>query len=206
MRSVLAASSQADVTWVLDNGDHTPFPDDEQHAYAKWLTIVIDRGGRPPNLSKIWNAGLIACAQDAKRMGCDKWDVAILNDDAIIPEGWYEAVSHKMREMRVAAACSGAVAMPVLHTHAGPVDLATRMQGYAFLLRGELGLRANEDLHWYFTDDYLDWESRKLGGMVMVPGFPVDHLFPNGQMTAELQAQCAIDAQTFVDLYGMRPW
>jgi len=191
---VMAISGQVDCVIVIDNGDVDPVIDHE--------TAVIRDPQQPPNLSRLWNLGLTA----ATIMGEPKWDVAILNDDAIVPEGWFDAVATKMREMQAAAACSGGYTMPVLHTRPGPVGLATRMQGYAFVLRGELDLRANEDLHWYFTDDYLDWESRKLGGMVMVPGFHVQHLYPNGQMTPELNEQCARDAQTFVDIYGMRPW
>lgn len=159
---------------------------------------------RPVNLSKMWNIGLDIAAREATRQGATEWDVAILNDDAIVPEGWFDAVSNGMRAVHGAAGCSGPAS--VVHTVPGPVPLHTRLVGYAFVLAGELGLRANEDIHWYFTDDWLDWESRKLGGMVMVPGFQVDHLHPNGQMTPELHVQCAQDAQTFVDIYGMRPW
>jgi hypothetical protein len=167
------------------------------------------------NISRWWNNGLnIVVRHIQQRIIAGtgvldiptKWDVAIINDDVIVPEGWFDAVSGKMREMRAAAACSGGSGMPVLHTHPGPVGLDTRMQGFAFIVAGELGLRANEDLKWYFTDDYMDWESRKLGGMVMVPGLHVQHLYPNGQMTPEIHAQTAVDAQTFVDLYGQRPW
>jgi len=163
------------------------------------------------NISRWWNMGLNYVetwneVANAFGSSANKWDVAILNDDAIVPEGWFNAVSTKMREMRAAAACSGGVTMPVLHTHPGPVPLETRLQGFAFVVAGELGLRANEDLHWYFSDDWMDWESRKLGGMVMVPGFPVQHLYPNQQVTPEIHAQIAQDAQTFVDIYGMRPW
>lgn len=161
------------------------------------------------NISRWWNRGLdyVALRNSLAEEHSPKWDVAILNDDVIVPEGWFDAVSGTMRQMGVAAACSGGYdRVPVLHTQAGPVGLATRMQGFAFIVAGELGLRADERLKWYFTDDYMDWESRKLGGMVMVPGFHVQHLYPNGQMTPEIQAQTAIDAQTFVDIYGMRPW
>lgn len=158
----------------------------------------------PVNLSKMWNSGIDWAAKQAKYYGYSEWDVAIINDDAIVPEGWFDAVSDGMRRVGAAAGCSGPATAH--HTEPGPVPLWTRLQGFAFVLAGERGLRANEDIHWYFTDDYLDWESRKLGGMVMVQGFPVEHLHPNGQMTPEIHVQCAKDAQTFVDIYGMRPW
>jgi hypothetical protein len=164
------------------------------------------------NISRWFNLGLQYAADNVSinhvvGRPIDKWDVAILNDDAIVPEGWFDAVSGKMREMKVAAACSGgaAVSMPVLHTQPGPVQIHTRMYGPAFILAGELGLRANEELKWWFTDDWLDWESRKLGGMVMIPGFQVQHLYPDGQMTGELQVQISHDANKFLEIYGMMP-
>lgn len=169
------------------------------------------------NISRWWNLGLTLAAsqmqdinQERRNAGAGdltKWDVAIINDDAIVPEGWFRAVSEKMREMKAAAACSGTpYAMSSFHTHAGPVDLHTRMQGYAFVLAGEKGVRANEKLKWYFSDDHVDWMSRQLGGMVNIPGYVVEHLHPNGQMTPELQAQTAEDAAEFVAYWGARPW
>lgn len=162
------------------------------------------------NISAWWNIGLTHARMAAGGLfrGTNrKWDVAIINDDVIVPEGWFDAVAGTMRQMGVAAACSGGTSgMSVLHTTPGPVGLDSRLQGFAYVVAGELGLRANERLKWYFSDDWMDWESRKLGGMVMIPGFHVRHLYPNGQMTPEMHAQTAADAQTFVDIYGMRPW
>ena len=164
------------------------------------------------NISRWFNKGLDYVetwneVANAFGSSANKWDVAILNDDAIVPEGWFDAVAGKMREMRAAAACSGGVAtsMPVLHTQPGPVNIHTRMYGPAFIVAGELGLRANEELKWWFTDDWMDWESRKLGGMVMIPGFQVQHLHPNGQMTGELQEQISRDANKFKEIYGVMP-
>lgn|SRR5262245_60880634 len=136
-----------------------------------------------------------------------KWDVAILNDDAIVPEGWFTAVASKMREMKAAAASSNAhITMPVLYTHPGPIDLFARMNGFAFIVRGELEMRPNKMLTWYFSDDHMDWQARELGGVVVIPGFPVNHLYPNGQVTPQIQEQIAQDAQEFVHIWGMRPW
>lgn len=157
------------------------------------------------NISRWWNAGLDHLANPRAAL---KWDVAILNDDAIVPEGWFDAVSGTMRTMQVAAGCSGGRgSMPVLQTVPGPVGIENRLQGFAFVLAGELGLRANEDIRWHFSDDYIDYESRKLGGMVMVPGYHVQHLYPDQQVTDEMAAMCAEDAQKFHDLYnGAMPW
>ena len=136
-----------------------------------------------------------------------KYDVAIINDDVIVPEGWFDAVAGKMREFKAAAACSGGTTgMPVFHTHSGPVPLHTRMQGFAFILAGESGLRADEQFRWYCGDDDLGWRAAGVGGMVMIPGFPVNHLYPNQQVTPEIQVLIAEDMQRFVDKWGQRPW
>ena len=163
---------------------------------------------RSPNISRWWNQGLTLAntVHNLSDGAAKEYDVAILNDDVIVPEGWFDAVAGKMREMRAAAACSGAPYMPVLHTKPGPVALDTRMQGFAFMVAGEKGLRANEDLRWYFSDDWMDWDARRNGGMVMIQGFQVQHLYPNGQMTPELQMFCAEDAAKFQTLWGMMPW
>jgi hypothetical protein len=172
------------------------------------------------NISWWWNVGLDLAQEDRVNWkesaefnglvppNMDEWDVAIINDDAIVPEGWFEAVSNAMRTADGAAACSGGSngSNEVLMDPSPIPGWPNPLTGYAFMLAGEKGLRANEDLHWYFSDNYIDWESRKLGGTVVIPGFPVQHLYANGQMGPDLQVRVAVDAQNFVDLYGMRPW
>jgi hypothetical protein len=160
------------------------------------------------NISKWWNMGLRLIESQARAEGLTQWDVVILNDDAIVPIGWVYAVASAMREVGAAAACSGGNGVPyqVLHTKPGPVGLMTRMKGFAFVLAGEKGIRADEKLRWYFSDDHVDWLARKLGGMLMIPGFNVTHLHPNMQMTAELQETVPEDAAHFYGFWGMRPW
>ncbi len=165
--------------------------------------ISVHRSYVEGNISAWWNFGLTMAKSQAYRTGA--WRVAVLNDDAIVPPTWFDEVSGHMDVTGCVAGCSGPVTGAL--RIAGPVPLHTRMQGYAFILDGPTGIRAHEDLHWYFTDDYIDWESRKAGGMGMTEaGGVVNHLFPNGQLTPKLHAQIATDAQTFVDIYGQRPW
>ena len=159
------------------------------------------------NISQWWNEGLKVAQDHLTLWGNDgEWDVAILNDDAIVPEGWFDHVSASMRAYGAAAACSGMPRTQLL-IEPGPIaGISNPLTGFAFMLAGEKGLRANEDLHWYFSDNYIDWESRKLGGTLMMTGWPVQHLHANAQMGHDLIARVAVDAQNFVDLYGMRPW
>jgi hypothetical protein len=199
------------ITWTSawDGRRSLPRPDDDKILYAIWRNRP--GGADPaPNISAWWNEGL----ENAKEISRHdfpsrtEWDVAILNDDAIVSEDWFERISRGMRRHGGAAASSGARhGITEVLTEPGPVPgWPNPLQGYAFMLAGEKGLRANEDLHWYFTDNYIDWESRKLGGTVILPVCSVQHLYPNGQMDHDLQVRTGVDAQVFVDLYGMRPW
>jgi len=199
-----AIAPQVDVVYVVDNSDNEPLKPDE--LLSNVYVIEYDKQGQVPNLSLFWNIALDLIKLDAKRMDSELWDVAILNDDAIVPEGWFDAVSSAMRENNCAAAssCGGAMA---IHREPGPVPIMTRMYGPAFIVAGEKGLRGDERLKWYYTDDYMDWESRKLGGMVIIPGYTVNHLYPNAQVTGPIQEQISRDATLFSEIYGgLMPW
>lgn len=195
---------QVDRVIVVEGGPNAAYVDSTTDDHD--LSVI-----REPdlNISKWWNLGLSLIADRVQEYhGKIKWNVVILNDDAIIPRGWVAAVSSTMRLMGAAAASTGNPnPWPILHQNPGPVDLSTRLQGYAFMLAGEKGVRANEQLHWYFSDDHVDWMSRQHGGTLSIPGHHVRHLYPNGQMTAELQVQIAEDAKAFTAYWaGMRPW
>lgn len=199
-----AITGQVDQIVIINNGD---FIDEYFVGSGDHVLIVDAEVMDPPNLSMYWNMGIDLAKKFALANKAAKWDVAVINDDAIVPEGWFDVVSGTMRSMQVAAACSGGrYPYPILHSKPGPVALDTRMQGFAFMLAGEKGATCNEQIYWYFTDDHLDWLSRQLGGMVMVPGYHVNHLHPNGQVTPEINEQIAKDAQTFFDYWKMRPW
>ncbi len=137
-----------------------------------------------------------------------RWDVAIINDDAIVCPNWFDGVAGKMREMRaVAASNCDHTNMPILYTKPEPSqNLFARMQGFAFIICGEAGLEPDERFSWYCSDDHLDFQARELGGVVVVPGYPVKHLYPNGQVTPQIQEQIAKDMANFVEVWGMRPW
>lgn len=202
-RCIEAIQPQVDQIFLIDNtedgslGD-TPVP---ENLTVQWEPLA------PVNLSYLWNVGLTLAWQKAQELSAESWDVAILNDDAIVPGGWFDVVSGAMRAHGAAAGCSrnhhGGV---LVHREAKPVNLFYRMSGWAFILAGEKGARANEQLKWWFGDDHLDWLSRKLGGVAVVPGYEPEHLAENGQVTPELQEQIAKDAAAFVAYWGMRPW
>jgi len=194
---------QVKVIWVIDNGNRGRKRVPKSNNYH---VLYLDRDEEESlNLSKIWNVGLEQTQLHAVgQMQTGTWDVAILNDDTLVPDGWFKFVSSEMRGNAAAAACSGPTGR--IHREPGPVPLHTRMQGWAFMLAGEKGIRANEDLYWWYGDDDLDWQSRQAGGMIMVPGYPVQHLHPNARMTPELQVRSGQDAQAFLARWGRMPW
>jgi len=207
-----AIAPQVDSTIVVYT---VPWQDGEIRPHANFGVALRDVG--PPNISRWWNQGLEICAQVMNMSHDDfpatksdtpsRYDVAILNDDVIVPSGWFDAVSDGLRMYDCVAACSGAPnTSPVVYRFPGPVPLHTRLQGFAFMLAGEKNIRANEELRWYFSDDYIDWRARELGGMVMVPGYGVYHLYPNEQMTGELHQFSAEDAAKFKEIWGVMPW
>jgi len=201
----MAISPQVDSTILVYT---VPWKDGEVRPHPHFGVALRDVGS--PNISRWWNEGLDICTQVMDMTEGDtpgRYDVAILNDDVIVPPGWFDAVSDGMRMYECAAACSGAPnSSPVLLQRPGPVPLHTRLQGFAFILAGEKGIRANEELRWYFSDDYIDWRARELGGMVMIPGHSVNHLYPNEQMTGELHQFSAEDAAKFKEIWGVMPW
>lgn len=207
LQAIQAILPQVDVVYVVDNGDNQMVPDHDDDLGIPYHIIKYDKQGQVPNLSLFWNIALDVIKMDAGRMGADQWDVAILNDDAIVPEGWFQAVSTAMRENNCAAGSScGQGGMFSIHRTPGPVPLMTRMYGPAFVVAGEKGLRGDERLKWYYTDDYMDWESRKLGGMIQIPGYIVNHMHPNEQVTGEIQVQISNDTNMFKEIYGIMPW
>jgi hypothetical protein len=212
-RCLNAIAPQVDQVFVIDNtkaGTIGVGPVPEPLDNVTFIHDPVD----PVNLSQLWNMGLSQARVFLHNYTdspdpSPKWDVAILNDDAIVPPGWFDAVSSAMRGHGGAAGCSRGPYVrhrPLVHLAPQPVNLFTRMTGWAFILAGEKGARANEQLKWWFGDDHLDWLSRQLGGVVAIPGFWVEHLAENGQVTPELQEQIAKDAAAFVAYWGMRPW
>lgn len=202
-RCLAAVYDQVDRVYVVEGGPDAKLLSDGFEDYD--FTVI-----REPelNISRWWNLGLQLIYNRVRASHLAKWNVVILNDDAIIPADWVYQLDKTMRGMGVAAASSGNPnPIPALHTQPGPVNLMTRLQGFAFMLAGEKGVRANEQLKWYFSDDHVDWLSRQQGGVVSLPGHMVEHLYPNGQVTPEIQEQIAKDAHTFTQYWnGMRPW
>lgn len=159
------------------------------------------------NISMMWNIGLQMindCMQGLP------YDVAVLNDDAIVPDGWFDTVTHHMHQLGCAAgstAPTDVLQTIAVHTKPGPINLHTRMTGYAFILNSLAQIRANEDIRWWLSDDWIDWTARERGGTVVIPGHRVAH--PEGGGTpvvGELADWFEEDKIKFQDRWGALPW
>ncbi|MEU1088979.1 hypothetical protein ABZ401_19450 [Streptomyces sp. NPDC005892] len=173
------------------------------------LPVDVTEVGNDQNISSWWNAGLDLVADHASWLGDTEWNVAVLNDDVVAPPGWTDALSAAMRSTRAVLAYPDQFGgqQQILHTRAEPVDLRQRITGYAYMLRGEAGLRLDESMAWWYSDDDLDWRARERGGSLLVPGIPVQHLHPNESTEASpaLQEQADRDRQTFITRWGRAP-
>jgi GT2 family glycosyltransferase len=173
---------------------------------------VIRYEEQPPNLSHAWNLGLERVADIALRADLECWDVAVINDDIVLPPHWASTLSMAMRATRSVIAHVDPWREhggPQINRIPGPVDLSTRITGWAFLMRGEAGLRFDETLRWWYGDDDIDWRARQLGGVMRVPYQQVVHHDPDGSTnrSPELTVQAGRDRETFAVKWGGRtPW
>jgi hypothetical protein len=90
------------------------------------------------NISAMWNLGL----DEADAMTTGPYDIAVLNDDAIPASDWFEVLTYWMH-------FEGADGVS---ERRGPGR--DFIAGWAFILNGEAGIRADEQfVHWYGDDD-----------------------------------------------------
>ena len=168
--------------FILDNGSETPFPDS------------IERPAS--NLSALWNEGL---HEAAKAAGGAPHNVAVLNNDLEVPPDFVSKLARGLRQRD-----DYWIAYPNwedLDIPDGMVLPVTSPQhhlsGWAFMLRGEAGLRFDEQFEWYYGDNDIQRQVAAAGRQVVcVGGASCVHLEP-GRSTStspELQAKAQADA------------
>lgn len=152
-----------------------------QHGMA-WQVISYNED--PPNISRMWNLGLEAAAVAAPGRRPPPHDVAILNDDVVVPPDWFDRVASEMWTNGSTAGCV-----------ARPDD--PRMTGYAFVLNGDADLRADEQFQWWYGDDDLQKQAERLGGVAFAPGPGVEHRHPNSTTVGVLAEIAAEDSRRY---------
>lgn len=156
---------------------------------------VIPYEKEVPNISEMWNLGLNL----AEYLKADR--IAVLNDDAIVYNGWFSNIENAMIATgAVAGWSSGEHEGHLLYTKAEPTLI--RMTGYAFVI--EKKIRVDEQFQWWFGDNDLEWRARELGGVVHVGG-DVEHRHPNGTTFGRLAKIAGQDKERFRRKWGRLP-
>lgn len=214
---VAAVGPQVDMVIVIDNAsqppvssDTLPPPEPEPDSYRMCVVAVPDQ---PPNLARFWNLGMdVAGVERGQNLtaAAEPWHIAVLCDDAIVPPGWFAAVTAAMAETGAAIGCSdpwGNQHPPRVKTERDG-DLMGRMPGWAWIVDASKGLHADESMSWWWCDTDLDWQARAAGGMVTIGGFPVPNRLPNDFTCTVpgLSDLAGRDGEAFVAKYGTRPW
>ena len=208
---VAAVGPQCDVVIVIDNASQPAVEVEMVDAGfgASYRTLLVTVPDQPPNLAALWNVGF-DLANNIRADEPGPWWIAVLCDDALVPDGWYQAVVDAMTATGAAAGCSNPRGLP----HPPQVktapdgDIFGRMPGWAFILDGTKQLRADETMHWWFSDTSLDFTARQAGGMVMIGSHPVPNRLPNDFTNSkpELAEQAGRDRQRFAEVWGFVPW
>lgn len=206
---IISLAHQVDRIIVIDNASDPPIKVERQ--LHRNLVLVVHDPEQPPNLSRLWNRGLEMAdhaAQYANAYG--KFDVAVFGDDVIVPHDWWERVSGAMRSSTAVMGATHGI-MPIwqqlLKTEPDG-DIMNRAPGWAWMLRGESGLRLDESLRWWFGDTDLDWRARQAGGTMIAPGEIAVNQRPNEftNTKPELMHQAGLDRLTFQEKWGWVPW
>lgn len=198
---VVALGPQCDHIVVLDNASTPPVDGEKlQSSVPAHCTVTVIRDEQqPPNLARFWNIMFDHCGREIELSGNhDEWDVAVFNDDAIVPAGWYDRVATALREDKAVVAHTGTVPFftPDLVTSVD-YERSRRMCPWAFVVRGEVRLRADESMAWWYFDDDFNRQAILAGGVLAVPGPLVMNALANTTTSGVLAEQAERDRQTF---------
>jgi hypothetical protein len=185
---------QVEHTFVIANGGC------EDRSLPAVSTLWSDT--REINVSRWWNLGLDAAAA---RSGQRPHNTLLVNDDVILGPDAVGRMAEALRRTGAALAFPGTPGDAAEHYVMEPGP--PRITGWCFMLRGELGSRADERFRWWFGDNDLDWTARSRGGSLSVPGVVRTHLFQNEYTheIPELSELAVLDGDVFLAKWGRSP-
>lgn len=194
---------------IIDNASDPPVSELWLRTQTDAPTVVVRDEEQPPNLYRMWNRGFGLVEMTARTFREVTWDVVVLNDDAELPDGWLDYVTSGLRQVESAVvACTdpyGTLHGALLKTQPDG-NIQTRMCPWAFVVRGERGLRADETLRWWWGDTDFDWQACSAGGVLLLPGYTTKNTCANSTTHGALAEQAGRDGQTFAQKWGWRPW
>jgi hypothetical protein len=193
---VRSLGTQCDVVVIVDNASAPPVDQADllDVVPAAVAVEVIRDEEQPPNLARVWNLMFDRCAELAS--GVDEWDIAVLNDDAVVPAGWYQACADGLRANPDAVIAHTNPTSPALlkRLFHNPNN---RMCPHAFVIGGAARLRADESMRWWYQDTDLDFQARLAGGVLSVAGPRVINANANSTTVGELAEQAQKDRAAF---------
>ena len=169
---------------VREAGDPVPNVDADD-------VFVIPNDSGPLNLSAKWNRGIQQAEEAAARAGYDRWNVAVLNDD-----------------VRPEPGLLGLVALGQLIATSIDVLAGQTVTGWAFMLRGEIGLRFDERFRWWYGDSDIERQVRHAGKLTVCVGGA--HAHHRGEMRStssdpSLLALAHEDEARYAEKWGLDP-
>ena len=198
-RTLLGQLDEHATVLLYDNGSSPPFED------------AVDARGW--SLHRMWNHGLDAAEEAAKQLGADKWNVAILNNDLEVPPGFLTKLESGIRGHE-----DNWVSYPNHHGIDIPAGQSAvlenstlagqTMSGWAFMVRGETGLRLDEQFEFWYGDTDLEKQVVAAGkNVVCVGGCYAKHLEPMKSTWAspERQLQAMADEERFAKKWDLDP-
>jgi hypothetical protein len=200
MLETLRAQLEGQVTdtFVFDNG----YSDEDAPALA---ILAHDWP-----LHRMWNTGLDMAEKAA---GGSPFNVIVINDDVEVPNEFAAQLEAGLRAHE-----DHWVAYPnwqgldvepgrVARTRADSLAGQT-MSGWAFMVRGEAGLRFDERFSFWYGDSQLEWQVKEAGKYtVCVGGCFARHLDPvrSTLEDPERLAQAEADEALFAEIHGLDP-
>lgn len=182
-------------TFVFDNGYDTPPPG------------AIPAAGW--GLHQMWNRGLELAAEAAQ----GPHNVLIVNDDVEVPNEFCAQLEAGLRahgdhwlaypNWRELEVPPGEVVRTASESMAGQT-----MSGWAFMVRGEAGLRFDERFGWWYGDSDLERQVKEAGKFtVCVGGCFARHLDPLRSTLDDPDrlAQAQLDEKAFAEKWGLDP-
>jgi hypothetical protein len=175
----------------------------EPRLWGAEQVFVLPNPPGPLNLSEKWNLGLDMAEAAARAEGNHRWNVLVLNDDVEFGSDLVPRLAKGLRSSDENwIAFPNWASLDIADGDAVPMAGRDpyRMPGWAFMVRGESGLRADPQFRWWYGDDDLQQQVSALGRkLVCVGGTWVRHLRPgvSTQTSPELQAIAERDGEAF---------
>ena len=168
---------------------------------------IITFPERPLNISEWWNLGAEFIDNMERGNGNTEWNIIYMESDARLSARDVDLLQTALRTHDVGMAGSDwQHALTHDDVRRGLNDLHPyRLPGFALMVRGELGLRHDPDMRWWFSDDDFEWTARANHGTVLVAGAELYHVGTDGLDSPDKQTYAVEDEIKFKSKWNILP-